>query len=971
MASLGPTPPRDAALAAGAVLSHYRIVSPLGAGGMGVVYRAVDTRLDRPVALKVIAPALDDGGQSRRRFLKEARAASAFTHPNIVTIHEVDAAGGVDFIVMELVDGRSLEQRLQAGGLPIDDVLAIAQQMAAALESAHAAGIVHRDVKPANVMVTTSGHVKVLDFGVAKRVETAEPDAATAPGATATRAGTVLGSLAYMSPEQSQGLAVDGRSDVFSFGVVLYEMLAGRRPFTGSTPVEVTARILEGSPPPLEAARPDVPPALAALVAACLAKDRARRPLAGEVRARLSEIQQTRSAPTPTIQAVLARRGVRWTLVAGLAGLTIAAGTWWWAGRGVREARRQLPAIFEAADRYDLDGFYRAARSVVPLLPDEPRLQQQWVNLTTVASFRSEPPGADVAVKGYGADAPYISIGQTPLAQVRVPFGAVKLQVQKAGFAAIEGTLSAFDLNFTLDPVAEVPAGMVRVPGAPAQLEGRTVVLPDFWLDRYEVTNRQFEAFVDAGGYENQEYWKEPFVDGRRSLSWSEAMARLRDKTGRPGPADWELGTYPAGQDDYPVSGVSWYEAAAYAAFRGESLPTAYQWRAAAGLVGFGGNFSDILPASNFGQTGPAPVGSHRGLAASGTYDLAGNVKEWCWNESDGMRMILGGGWNEPTYMFEDRDAQPPLRRLSTYGFRLARNISPPPPAALEPVRRRGASTRSPASDDQFAILAGLYRYDSRPLDARVEQVDDAPDWRRETVSFAAAYGDERVTAYVFLPKVSAPPYQPVVHFPGGDAQLLRSSRDLRLLNVDYVIRSGRALVFPIYQGTYERTVVVQGLNGYRDVTIARVKDVARTLEYIDGRSDLDADRVGFHGQSLGAYNGVLSTAQRSRFKASVLIGAGLTDFGSPPEISLVNFAPRVTVPTLLISGRDDFSYPAESQVALFDLLGPPPDQKRHVVLEGGHIPLRMHEVIREVLDWYDRYLGPVPRRPGGAAGSQ
>jgi eukaryotic-like serine/threonine-protein kinase len=266
-------------------------------------------------------------------------------------------------------------------------------------------------------------------------------------------------------------------------------------------------------------------------------------------------------------------------------------------------------------------------------------------------------------------------------------------------------------------------------------------------------------------------------------------MRRFVDATHRSGPAAWELGSYPAGQEDLPVSGVSWYEAAAYAAFVGKSLPTAWQWRFAAGLLVVPAPFSDILNFSNFGRKEPAKVGSNAGLGPWGTLDMAGNVKEWCWNEADGGRMILGGGWNEPSYMFDDRDAQPPLQRLPTYGMRLVKNIEAPPGESLAFVRKgtRDYATEKPIDDATFAVVRNLYRYDALPLNVRTEAAEEMADWRRETVTFAAAYGGERVTVYVYLPKNSLPPYQPIVYAPGGDAQLLPSSRTLRLTESEFL----------------------------------------------------------------------------------------------------------------------------------------------------------------------------------------
>jgi predicted Ser/Thr protein kinase len=256
----------------GRTLGHFRVVAKLGEGGMGVVYRATDATLRRDVALKVLPESLAADDERRRRFLREARSAAAVTHPNIATVYEVGEADGHVFIAMELVSGQTLRARA-ATRLADADVRAIATQIAGGLSRAHDKGIVHRDLKPENVMVTPEGDVKILDFGLAKVRSTGPADETGATASHLTAIGQVMGTPAYMSPEQAAGRAeIDARSDVFSFGVILYELLAGVRPFRGATTIEILYGLTHREPEPLETVRPDVPADLAAVVTRCLRK---------------------------------------------------------------------------------------------------------------------------------------------------------------------------------------------------------------------------------------------------------------------------------------------------------------------------------------------------------------------------------------------------------------------------------------------------------------------------------------------------------------------------------------------------------------------------------------------------------------------------------------------------------------------------------------------------------------------------
>jgi formylglycine-generating enzyme required for sulfatase activity len=546
---------------------------------------------------------------------------------------------------------------------------------------------------------------------------------------------------------------------------------------------------------------------------------------------------------------------------------------------------------------------------------------------------------------------------QLPLAQIRWRFTL-------EGHEPRELIPSPVPEGVVLVKKGDWPDGMVQVPAGDVELPitNDSVGVPDYFMDVTEVTNRQFKAFVDAGGYQQREDWTQPFVDGGRVVPWEDAIARFRDTTGRPGPSTWEVGAYPEGAGEMPVSGVSWYEAAAYAAFAGKRLPTIYHWKRAAGISGI---FSDVLQLSNFAGKGPLPVGTSGSLGPFGTADQAGNVKEWVSNESQGgLRFVLGGAWFEAAYAFHDEDARPPFTREPGFGFRCVRTPAAVP-ATLEAsvaTLERDPAALVPVGDEVFRAYKGLYDYDARPLDARLDERDEIPaEWNIERVSVTAGYGTERLPLILLLPKNGRPPFQAAVYFPGSDATRATSSRTAYTKWLQFLVRSGRAVAFPVYQQTYERRRQPTGANFLREISIQRGQDLRRTVDYLASRPDIDDSRLAFFGVSLGAQLGPVYLAVEPRLKTGVLLSGGFETWTVPAETDPVNFAPRVTQPVLMVNGREDFDLPYETaQIPLFNALGTAAADKRHAVLEGGHIPPRPQLVYKEILDWLDRYLGPV-----------
>ncbi len=528
-----------------------------------------------------------------------------------------------------------------------------------------------------------------------------------------------------------------------------------------------------------------------------------------------------------------------------------------------------------------------------------------------------------------------------------------------------------------LDKKGSIPEGMVRVPGTQTPLGE----LDDFFIDRYEVTNKQYKKFIDSGGYRNREYWKHEFSKDGRILTWEEAMAEFIDQTGRSGPAAWQAGDYPEGQGDYPVLGVSWFEAAACAEFFGKTLPTAYHWGIARGeythMIMFfqlGGD-AIFAPFSNFQGEGPVPVGSLSGITSYGDYDMAGNVREWCFNKTQKGRLIRGGAWDDATYMFGNLSQVPAFDRSSKNGFRCALYPDPEriPESAfnlLELGETKDFYKEKPVADPIFQVYKAQFSYDKTNLNAKVESRDEnSENWIQERITFDAAYGGERIIAILFLPKNTAPPYQTVIYFPGSQAIWRKSSKELESdmefkVFLSFIVKNGRAALYPVYKGTmernFERPTPWKNTHRQTEYRIQLVKDYKRCIDYLETRQDIDSQKLAYYGLSWGSgWPGVIIPAMEGRLKASVLLSGGLRDIGLP-EVHPINYVTRVKTPTLMINGRYDSAFVYETSIKpLFDLLGTPDEHKELKLYETDHIPPRI-EFIKETLAWLDRYLGPV-----------
>ena len=1031
----------------GTVIGRYTLLEKIGEGGMAVVYMAQQEQpIRRKVALKIIKLGMDTK-QVIARFEAERQALAMMDHPNIARVFDAGATEtGRPYFVMELVQGVCITKYCDQNRLDTRQRLELFVQVCHAAQHAHQKGIIHRDLKPSNVMVTVHDGKcvpKVIDFGIAKATNQRLTEKTLF-----TRYLHIIGTPAYMSPEQAQmgGHDVDTRTDIYSLGVLLYELLTGLTPFDSDTLkeasyVEIERIICETDPPrpstrlnkrsqdlagiarlrriSIEALPKLIRGDLDCIAMKCLEKDRSRR--YETAHALVEDVERyLRNEPILARSPGLLYRVQKFwhrqrpriivsTAITVLSASFVTTGIKYWHASRLKWAKGEaLPRLEKLVKAADYHTAFPLAQHIRKIMPNDPTLIDLWPRISKAYSIDTTPTGAQVSYrKCSDQDGPWQYLGRSPLKDITLANGIYRWKIEQQGFVVYEcvtdGSLSVqlcpSDLGREMVWVEgwqAVLPGNSHVPGTAftattpflrisaerprdAHVQSATVEVPAFLMDKYEVTNEQFQTFVNAGGYTNADHWEGlDFIEDGRRLSWEEAMARFQDQTDQPGPATWEDGTYPQGQKRYPVSGVSWFEAMAYARFSGSSLPTVHHWQKAACLE----ESSSIIPHSNFAVGGTAVVGSLPGMGHTGLYDMAGNVKEWCFNATDdsgSQRYILGGSYGEQMYQFFAQDFRNPWDRTAVNGFRCVKypeGIHSLADGFLAPVplpKTRDYTTSEPCSDEEYRFILRRFECDRLPLDWEVESVDDsAPFWREETITFNAAYERERVIAHLFLPKAVTPPYQVVVYWP--DTPCLEKRPFTGLEQRDYtetVLLTGRALMFPVYQGSYDRSFG-RMLNWYAepyaatDWVIHVCKDMCRSIDYLETRHDIDKDRIAYYGVGVGGMWGPMALAVEDRFKAGILLSGGFPTnivSATAPAIDPMHHAPRVKIPVLMINGKNDYAAPYEtSQIPMYEFLGTSAADKKHQVYPCGHSVLSLYsdDVRRDIADWLDRCLGPV-----------
>ncbi|HSG97028.1 MAG TPA: SUMF1/EgtB/PvdO family nonheme iron enzyme, partial [Woeseiaceae bacterium] len=384
------------------------------------------------------------------------------------------------------------------------------------------------------------------------------------------------------------------------------------------------------------------------------------------ITAYLQGIGRRKESGAPASTGLFTWKNLRNGAVAALAVWGIAVTGWViQADRTGAEAERNLVTSLDEIKRlkgeFRFPEAYAIAEELDKQITDDSVREAMWTEVARELTVETDPPGATVFHRDYeSTEADWENLGTTPLDVKHFPLGLSRLRFELEGYVPRETAAMAWRIaateTFVLDTPESIPEGMVRVSGgqttiqAPGLEQSEALELADYFMAIHEVTNRQYKEFVDAGGYSDTACWKEPFVRDGQTLSFEEAIAMFVDPTGRPGPSTWSIGSYPEGADDLPVGGVSWYEAAAYACFVGKSLPTVYHWFKAADPF----SSNHVVPVSNFSGKAAAPVGQYEGISQDGIYDMAGNHREWAANPAGEARYVLGGGWNDPEYAFND-----------------------------------------------------------------------------------------------------------------------------------------------------------------------------------------------------------------------------------------------------------------------------------------------------------------------------
>ena len=1014
---------------------NYRVLRFVGSGGTSDVYLGEQTQpFHQTAAIKILRTSHLQT-KVATRFNKECDFLGSMNHPSIPKLFSTGISqSGLRYMAMEWVDGVPITQFCRERELSVRERIALFIKICLGVQHAHFKGVIHRDLKPGNILVSEYGAVaepKIIDFGIAKsavnRFDFRDDE---------TQSHEVVGTLSYMSPEhlnRHQGADVDTRSDIYSLGVLLYELLTDKHPFSEEIH---SAENLQEAAEVITEHVPICPSKQVAERTKEIARLSSNHATAREMRRDLDKIvlkmiekspddrYGTISQVAEDLQCYLDFRPLsncsspirvsiaRWCqrnslmmkLCSGLLLLAMALlGISGWAWRAQMNQRQLnerlslmsdqlsdaqqaqevldharsvlLPRATELAEKGDYVESFLHARELANKaeLREDFVFRELWQNISATVSFPHLPDDTTVHMaRSDGKNTTWVALGKTPL-HFDVPKGYARIRLEHPDYVPRELGLnlskeSKLIQQEMLVSRAQQKSGMLFIPAASESMPdvfSGDLISHAFWVDECEVTNEEFLEFIVAGGYENGEYWQhlEMVRDGE-AIAWTEAVSTFKDRTGNFGPANWTDGRFPEGEADFPVDGVSWFEAAAYATFRGKTLPSVQHWR----FFSVSSEPQSVSRFCNFSGR-ISKVGDYSGTGFHGVKDVYGNVSEWCSNSSEnGLQVLSGASADDPDYLFWAPKFVSPWERKTGNGFRciVVEDLDEYEALSQQSIETRRHVDlnrhREPLSD-----LRQWYHYLAdqplHPVSIKSEEVKDRDrDYHHETIELDTVYDENRFNLHIFTPRHQRSKIT-LIYLPGIGRYnkpmffSLANRSDIDVKFIDELTRKGHRVVYPIYQGCYERWVKRPSEHFRIDAASAQacwiqcVQDAMCALDYLETRDDVNSDEIVGLGFSNGADKLIAALAMDSRFDRATLLSVGYHNWHKDrPIIDTFQYTPHIHLPVLLVTGIHDNLYTYEnSQIPLFSDLGS--EDKLHVLMEGGHVP-EINEVVTHVDHW-------------------
>jgi len=641
----------------------------------------------------------------------------------------------------------------------------------------------------------------------------------------------------------------------------------------------------------------------------------------------------------------------------------------------------KLPAIHEAFESGNIDYVYNSTRN---LIKDDKLentiLKSYYEKVTTLVDIYTTPIKVKVYLKVKNDTIEdWELLGISPLKNIRVPQKWLELKLVYKDNIFFTGT-HPYYLNNN-DNVFILPKDDYKIDSNFVLFLGKNTKLRfpgidhlknkkigAYALSKYEVTNIEFQKFVKDSGYSKPEYWDFPINIGTKTYDFN-SVENFVGEFGKPGPSNWSYSKFPKGQEDFPVTGISWFEARAYARYVNMDIPNVYQWSNAANL----GTSFRFVPKSNFSKSLLTSVGSIETNNGNNIFDIAGNVREWTINFSDSEKTnkaILGGCYLDDDYFFNDYVGQNAFNRSIGNGFRLVKNLD-----QYESFQNyadtsiymkiRDYYSLPGVSEEVFKIYKKQFIDYNKNFNDTIINIPNNEIYKVQRYEIPCVDGVEKMPGYIFYNSSIKPPYKPIIYFPGSNAIHLTNT-DIMIANkldqFDYLMEEGYAIIHPIYLSTYEREDELKSdyptkTKQYKNHVINWGKEFKKTIDYIELREDLDIEYLSYYGVSWGGYMANILLAIDERVKAAVLNVAGLCFQETYEEIESYLYTPRIKCPIIMLNGKYDVFFPMEtSQKPMYDLIGTETEHKKHYVYPSGHyVPKK--ELIAEHLNWLNKYL--------------